>query len=86
MLHENQIRDFIGNYVWYDHERIWGGTPSDARLLADIRGWGAIQNLFKAKDGSVDFDKAIEFQDALGAWMADAIQQKLTTTETKDNE
>ena len=46
-------------------------------MIADLRGWGAIQNLFKLKGGAIDFEKAEKFQDDLGQWIADAINEKL---------
>jgi hypothetical protein len=51
-------------------------------MIGEVRGWGAIQNLFKNKDGSIDFKKAEDFQDSLGVWIADAIQQKLEKERT----
>lgn len=41
------------------------------QLLLDVRGWGHICNLFP------EGDQAEEFQDELGKWIADAINQKL---------
>lgn len=48
-----------------------------SNMIAQIRGWGRIQYLFKNEDGSVDFQKAEKFQDEIGEWIADAINQKL---------
>lgn len=76
-----KIEDFIGEKVWFDEGGagyIWGeDKDGGCQMIGEVRGWGAIQNLFKNKDGSIDFKKAEEFQDALGVWIADAIQQKL---------
>lgn len=41
------------------------------QLLLDVRGWGYIRNLFP------EGDQAEEFQNQLGEWIADAINQKL---------
>jgi len=69
-LGEKITYDKIGQYIWaVDKE---GGHQK----LADLRGWGAIQNLFKNKDGSVNFDLAAQFQDELGNWIAEAITEK----------
>jgi hypothetical protein len=80
-VHDVKITDFIGEKVWFDDAGagyIWGKEKNDGcQMIGQVRGWGAIQNLFKNKDGSVDFKKAKDFQDGLGAWIADAIQQKL---------
>ena len=78
---KDKIKEFIGNKVWYD-EVMTGyifGEDENAKcqMIGEIRGWGAIQNLFKKKDGSIDLKKAEDFQDALGHWIADAINQKL---------
>ena len=56
-----------------------GGCFFDEKsnMIAQIRGWGRIQYLFKNEDGSVDFQKAGKFQDEIGEWIADAINQKL---------
>jgi hypothetical protein len=40
--------------------------------VADVRGWGELQNLFK-----LDMDKASEFQDKVGKFIAEAINEKL---------
>lgn len=45
--------------------------------IADVRSYGAIQKLFKDRSGSVDFDKAGEFQDKLGQFIVDAINEKM---------
>jgi hypothetical protein len=85
-MEEKLIRDFIGNRVYYDEHGggyIWGKTkdqgsqmiaqvdsPQDDYVLS-IRGWGAIQNMIKNQED------AEKFQDYLGEWIADAINQKL---------
>ena len=75
-----KVTDFIGLKATYDEygQYIWavdkdGGHPK----LADLRGWGAIQNLFKTKGGLIDEEKAASFQDELGRWLVDAINEKL---------
>jgi hypothetical protein len=45
--------------------------------IADIRGWGHIQYLFKNPDGTEDLPQAAVFQDALGHFIAEAINEKL---------
>jgi hypothetical protein len=75
-----KVTDFIGNEVTYDKDGqyLWGTTEKDGmQMVGEIRGWGAIQNLFKTPKGSIDFDAAMKFQDELGEWIADAINQKL---------
>lgn len=82
------IRVFIGDRVYYDEYGggyIWGvkGNAEDIQMIAQtdgpedgdhvlsIRGWGAIQHLFK------DPKDAEKFQDHLGIWIAEAINEKL---------
>lgn len=47
------------------------------QMLADVRGWGAIQNLFKNKDGTIREEEAAKYQDDLGQWLADAVNEKM---------
>lgn len=42
-----------------------------------IRGWGAIQNMFD------DLKDAEEFQNEVGRWIADAINKKLGSNEVQ---
>jgi len=86
VVHHVKITDFIGNKVWFDDGvgYIWGEEKDGGcQMIGEVRGWAAIQNLFKNKDGSIDFKKAEDFQDGLGAWIADAIQQKLEKERTQ---
>ena len=69
------ITDFICVRAEYDPDGIfiWGVTDFNSiQKLCDIRSWGAIQQLFKTEQ------EAIKFQDELGEWIADAINQKLS--------
>lgn len=72
-------KEFIGNKVSYDNEGtyFWSHQGDQLQMLADLRGWGAIQNLFKDKDGRINFNEAAKFQDEIGAYLADAINEKL---------
>lgn len=65
--------EFIGDRVNYDSygQMIFANKGNSQQLLLDVRGWGAIQNLFKTED------EAAVFQDQLGEWIADAINEKL---------
>lgn len=70
--------DFIGDKAEYDKEgqMIWGITKGDEmQMLLNVRGWGAIQNLFPmTKEGQ---NKAAKYQDEVGQWITDAINEKL---------
>ena len=72
------IKDFIGHRVSYDGygTYIWGERVNkdgeiELQMLADVRGWGAIQNLFKTGE------EACAFQDSIGEFIAEAINEKL---------
>ncbi len=75
-----KVTDFIGVKATYDDygQYIWAVYKDGGQQkLADLRGWGAIQNLFKTKGGLIDEEKAASFQDELGRWLVDAINEKL---------
>jgi len=68
------IEEFIGTRVEYDKMGtfIWGlNEKGEMQMIADVRGWGAIQHLFKDKQ------EAANFQDDLGDWIVDAINKKI---------
>lgn len=74
-----EISKFI-NKAKYNKEsqKIWGVQDNGHhQMICDLRGWGAIQNLFIDKKGKIDLEKASEYQDELGEWIVDAINQKL---------
>lgn len=79
VVHNIKITDFIGEKVRSDYAGyIWGEKKDGGcQMIGEVQGWGAIQNLFLNKDGNIDFKKAEDFQNTLGHWIADAIQQKL---------
>lgn len=75
-----KVTDFIGVKSTYDEhgQYIWGVDKEGGhQKLADLRGWGAIQNLFKTKGGLINEEKAASFQNELGRWLVDAINEKL---------
>lgn len=76
------VPEFIGEHVRYDD--IGGSIFGGLQLIADIRGWGAIQNLFKDGKGMIDTQKAAAFQDQFGQWIADAINEKLQREKEKN--
>lgn len=65
---------FGGNFIWKE-------TELGLKMIMDIniRGWGEIQHLFDR------YEEAEQFQDEVGEWIADAINQKLKSKETKTN-
>jgi hypothetical protein len=66
--------DRDGQYLWAQHPK---GSKGDMQMIGEIRGYGAIQNLFKDRQGRVDMAAAAKYQDELGAFIAEAIQEKL---------
>ena len=74
-----KVSDFIGEKAQFDTEGsgyIWGIKNGDFQMIGEVRGWGAIQNLFKEK-GIINGEKAAIFQDELGKYIADAINEKM---------
>jgi hypothetical protein len=75
-----KVTDFIGVSAKYDEwgQYIWGiNKNGEYQKLADLRGWGAIQNLFITENGLIDEAAAADFQDKIGQWIASAINEKL---------
>jgi hypothetical protein len=76
-----KIRDFINGIVNYDKfggGYFWINDPKGGKqMLAELRGWGHIQNMFKAAGGAIDDAAAAKFQDEVGDWIAAAINEKL---------
>ena len=75
------IINFIGESVRFDDfggGYFWGKQPDGGeQMIAEVRGYGAIQNLFLSKNKGCDFDKADQFQDDLGKFIAEAITEKI---------
>ena len=75
-----KVTDFIGAKATYDErgQTIWGVSKEGLyQKIGDVRGWGAIRKIFLTPDGSIDEEKAMNFQDELGKWIVDAINEKL---------
>jgi len=82
-----ELKDFIGERASFDEGGagyIWGHKNDGIQMIAEVRGWGAIQNLFKNPGGSIDFHAAEKLQDELGHFIAEAITEKLN--DSKDEE
>lgn len=82
------IKSFMGNSVYYDPYGggyIWGKETNqmiaeaeeveEGNAVVSVRGWGAIQNL-KNLPCTPE-----EFQDAIGEFIVEAINEKLKTLE-----
>jgi hypothetical protein len=75
------IKDFLSGKIKYDKEGqyFWNvsGAKSNIDMVAELRGWGHIQNMFKDGSGKIRFEDAYAFQDEIGQFIADAINEKL---------
>jgi len=73
--------DFINGTVTYDRDGqyLWINNQDGIQMLATLRGWGRIQNMFAVGDGKIDMDAAAKFQDEVGQFVADAINEKLNS-------
>lgn len=90
MKYQKEIKEFIGvaEYDEWGGGYIWGGSKKHSQMIAQInefpdrphkvvnevlsiRGWGAIQQMFPT------IEIAEEFQDELGRFIAEAINEKL---------
>lgn len=78
---EKQIKDLINGKVTYDKHGglyFWINDPKGGtQMLAEMRGWGHIQNMFKDPEGFIDADEAGKYQDKVGNWIAEAINEKM---------
>ena len=81
---EKKIKEFIGESVRFDEYGggyLWGKQKDEGeQMIGEVRGWGAIQNLFLNKKGAFikDGEKLAEqFQDDLGRFIAEAITEKI---------
>jgi len=84
-----EIRDLINGKVTYDKyggQYFWiNDSNGGCQMLAEMRGYGYIQNMFRKKDGTINFKEADLFQDKVGDWIADAINEKIKRESMKRN-
>ncbi len=73
-----EIKQYMNGPVTFD-EGSGMFFSGDRNMIAQVRGWGHIQNMFK-KGNDYDLDAAAKFQDEIGRWIADAINEKLKST------
>lgn len=87
MSAEIKIKDFITGKVTYDNDGqyLWINEPGGGvQMLAELRGWGHIQNMF-SKNGNIDEKSAAQFQDKVGQFIADAINHSMEFENRPDN-
>jgi hypothetical protein len=58
--------DQFGQYIWSKQDADGG-----SQMVGEIRGWGALQNEFNTEE------EASDFQDEIGKFIADAINEKV---------
>lgn len=71
--------DFINGKIIYDNNGQYffiNREDGQQQMLCELRGWGAIQNLFR-EGQTINGEKAAKFQDEIGEWIACAINEKL---------
>ena len=74
-IYDMKPQDFIGKkatYFEYGTQIFGENEKGELQMILDVRGWGAIQKIFNG-----NAQKASDFQDELGAWFVDAINEKL---------
>jgi len=84
---DKPVKDFINGKVTYDNygQYFWINTPEGLQMLAELRGWGAIQNLKEFKvNGWIHEKEAGEYQDKIGEWIAQAINEKLEREQSEN--
>lgn len=74
--------EFIGK-AKYDEwgQYVWGVDKAGGKMIANVRAWGAIQNIFGCKVAKST--EAVKFQDELGQFIADAINEKIERSKLK---
>lgn len=79
MKPNKKLFKFIGNCYFDEYGGyIWGEQPDgDNQLICQIRGWGAIQQLFRNRQGKINHKEGEKFQDKLGKFIAEAINEKI---------
>jgi hypothetical protein len=70
---QNVHYDDYGQYLWAKHD-------DGNQLISEVRGWGALQQEFKTEAGTE------AFQDEVGKFIADAINEKVKRDFGGDNE
>lgn len=70
----DDIKEFVGEVMYNDHgQTIFRGVDKDnLKMFLDVRGWGSIQNM-----GFKTIKDAREFQDKVGRWVSNVINNNL---------
>jgi hypothetical protein len=81
-----EILQFLKGEIKYDKDGayLWAVKHNGHhQKIADVRAWGAIQNLFINKKGLLDSVQAEKFHDAMGEFIAEAIREKIQRENNK---
>jgi adenine-specific DNA methylase len=68
----NVFYDEFGTHIWNKEDE-----SGSIQLVADVRGWGRIQNEF------TNYDEAAKFQDEVGEFITEAIKEKIERLKNK---
>ena len=62
-------------------DKVVYGINKNKKLIPilSVRAWEEIQTLFMISDTKYNYDKAVKYQDKLGKFIADAINEKIST-------
>ena len=69
-----KIEQWLSNVYYSEYgTHIWNAETEDSehQIVADIRGWGRLQNEFESEEESW------KFQDEIGRFITDAIKEKI---------
>jgi hypothetical protein len=81
-----KVIDFIGDrVVFYEHGNFIWSIDKDGghQRLLDLKFRNVVLDLFKTNQGEIDEEAAMNFQDKLGKWITDAINEKLENERLK---
>lgn len=78
-----EIRKYVGKAKYDEMGQIIfrGADKNNLQQFLDVRGWGAIQNMDEFKT----MDEAAAFQDRVGKWVVEVINEKLNENKDTSN-
>jgi hypothetical protein len=67
-----KIKEWLYDVCYDKHgQYLWNKEKDGSQMIGEVRGWGAIQKLFKTEE------EASKFQDEVGEFIAQAIREKV---------
>lgn len=83
-MKDENLKWLLGDRIMYDDSsgmiygcKMEGSKVIDRVMIADIRGYGAIQRMLTDKEGKVDFKQADKINERLGEFISDCIHEGL---------